>query len=187
MIVLLRDDVDQAAVDDLLRRVEALGLQVRALDGARGRALEVLGEGRGRALELRGAPAVREILTRRTLLVGGEPLWPHFALRVGVVLLALLGLLFLLAAFLPPGLGDAAHADNPAAALPVEWYLRPFAGLCALLPEAARPLAGVTGLLLFLAFLLWPFLDRATERPGLRHTLLGVAVLAGLVALGVLA
>ena len=187
MIVLLRDDADQAAVDDLLRRVQALGLQVRALDGQRGRALEVLGESRGRALELRGAPAVREILTRRTPLAGGEPLWPHVALRLGIALLLLLSALFVLASFLPPGLGDAAHADNPSATLPVEWYLRPVAGLTALFPVAARPLAGVLVLLLFLAFLLWPLLDRSTARPGLRHALLGVIVLAALGALGALA
>ena len=189
MIVLLQADADRAAVEALLGRVRDLGLEAAMLDCNKGRAIEILGENRGRALALRGAPGVAEILTRRAALSGGEPLWPHFALRTGVRLLLLLAALVLLAAFFPPGLGDAAHPDNPLAGHAVEWYLRPAAGLVALAPEGDSWLAGLLGLALWVVFFAWPFLDgKAVRAPAARTLLrvLGVLVVAALVALGVM-
>ena len=189
MIVLLQPDADRATVEALLGRVRELGLEAAMLDSGKGRALEILGEDRGRALALRGAPGVREILTRRTALTGGEPLWPHFALRTGVRFLLLLSALVLLTAFFPPGLGDAAHPDNPLAGHQVEWYLRPAAGLVALAPQGAPWLAGAFGLVLWAVFFAWPFLDgKAARAPAARTLLraLGALVVAGLVALGVM-
>jgi len=190
MILLLRADADQAAIDDLFARLKALDLEAVVLDGLKGRAIEVVGENRGRALALRDAPAVREILTRRTGLQGGEPLWPHFMLRLGILALLLLVALLLLAAFLPPGLGDAAHPDNPLVGHGVEWYMRPAAGLVGLFPEGSRWLAGVIGLVLWGAFLSWPFLDRVPQRTAAGRALLaalGFAVVLMILVLGALA
>jgi hypothetical protein len=190
MILLLRDGADQAAVVDLLERLQGLGLEAVPLDSLKGRAFEILGEDRGRALQLRDAPAVAEILTRRTALVGGEPLWPHFALRLGILALLLVVALLLLAAFFPPGLGDAARPDSPPVAHGVEWYMRPAAGLVGLFPEGLRWIAGLAGLALWALLIGWPFLDRAASRtPGARATLraLGVGVALAILALGALA
>jgi hypothetical protein len=184
MIVLLRRDASQDEVEELLRRVAELELQATTLDGAKGRALEVSGPDLGRALALREASAVREILTRRTALVGGEPLWPHFALRLGIVALLLLVVLLLLAAMLPPGLGDRASPSEMPTDAALEWYLRPAGGLVALFPESLRVLAGVIGLVLWALFLFWPFVDRSRSH-GARFAvrLLAIVVLAGLAAL----
>ena len=106
MIVLLEPDAGPETVRDVVRAIEGLGLEAVPLREAKGHALEVLGAQRGRALELRGTPGVQEILTRRTALTGGEPLWPHGALRLAIMALPLLVVILLLSVFFPPALGD---------------------------------------------------------------------------------
>ncbi|MHC5211104.1 MAG: hypothetical protein ACYTG2_10335 [Planctomycetota bacterium] len=188
MIVLLQTDADRATIEALMARLSDLGLEAAMLDGSKGRALEILGDDRGRALALRGAPGVREILTRRLPLEGGEPIWPHFALRLGILSLLLLTVLVLLTAWFPPGLGDAAHPDTPRAGHAVEWYLRPAAGLVALAPEGAPWIAGVIGFLLWGLLLVWPFLDGSSSKPSAGFVMLrfvGALVALGVVLLGV--
>lgn len=190
MIVLLRPDASAETHRLLAERIRALDLDAVPLEIGARRALEVVGDDPSRVLELADAEGVLEILTRRTPLTGGEPVWPHFTLRVVIAALLLVVLLALLTAFLPPGLGDRATAAPPEAAPAVEWYLRPLDVVLHLLPGA---LGGWLVLLFWLALFLLPFLDRAdptTER-GRRMLLLlrvvGVATLAAgiLFALGV--
>jgi len=169
MIVLLTHDADTATVQDVLRRVEELGLRAVTLDTRRGRALEILGSDRGRALALRGTPGVREILTRRTALIGGEPVWPHFTLRVAILTLLILVVMAGLTAFRPPGLGDAVGATSTLVAdadamADVEWYLRPAAALVKLFGPERQGLAGAVAMLGWLALLCWPFIDRRKKR-----------------------
>lgn len=180
MIVLLRPDADAAAAEGVAQALRRLGLDPVPLDDVRGRAFEVGGDPTGRVLELRRIPGVEEVLTRRTPLEGGEPLWPHFALRLASVALVLLAVLLLLSAFTPPALGDRAVPDDGASRA-VEWYLRPLAGLLARFPGAGRPLVG----LFWLLFFLWPFLDRADPAtPGGRRLVLAMRVMgAALVVL----
>lgn len=178
MIVLIRPDADTDTVAGLIASVRDMGLEVTPLDLAKGSAFEVRGPDRGRVLELRGAPGVEGILTRRTALVGGEPLWPHFTLRLGVLALALLVVLFLLTAFFPPGLGDKAQSGAAPAEV-FEAYLRPLAGFLALFPHGLVFLGGFVVLLLWVAFLLWPFLDRADAATvGGRRAILLIRVMA---------
>lgn len=182
MIVLLREGADPEAVDELREAVRGLGLTTLPLDGSKGRGFEVMGADRGRVLALRDSPAVEEILTRRRALAGGEPLWPHFALRVMILVVVLILLLGLLTAFFPPGLGDAAPGNAAEAPQHVEWHLRPLEGLLRTIPGG-----GLFFLLVWVGFIVWPFIDRTTEnRRGLSRFLrwLGVAVAAFLVALG---
>jgi hypothetical protein len=181
MILLLKHDATDAAVRELTDRVAELGLSTAPLDGGRGRALEVVGDDPSRVLGLRGLAAVEEVLTRRTPLKGGEPVWPHFTLRVIMLALGLLVTLALLSGFLPPGLGDRTKGLVPSG--PPEWYLRPLFGLLNLVgPAFTRVLAG----LFWVLFFAWPFLDR-TETPKGRLLIraMGIALLALLVALGV--
>ena len=107
MIVLLRHGADAGDVREFVDAVRALGLDVVPLDDRKGRGFEILGIDRGKVLALRDSPAVAEILTRRTALTGGEPLWPHFLLRLTVLGLAVLSAVLLVAAWLPPRLADA--------------------------------------------------------------------------------
>ncbi|HZM00008.1 MAG TPA: hypothetical protein VFD43_07120 [Planctomycetota bacterium] len=190
MIVLLRAGASRADEDALLARIHELGLTAVPLDGPRGRGLEVLGAGLGQALALRDSPAVHEILTRRTALTGGEPLWPHFALRLSIAAILLLTALCLLAAWLPPGLGDPAGGGAVAEGVTVEWYMRPAAGLLGLLPGGARPVLSLAGLLAWGLLFFWPWIDRPERcTPGRRRALrlLGLAVVLALCALGALA
>jgi len=185
MIVLMSPTADAATIQAALDKAAQLGLHMIALDGATGRGFEAIGKGRGRALELRGVPGVAEILTRRVAISGGEPLWPHGALRIGLMTLVVLALLVLLAAWFPPGLGDPASSGETI--VPVaEWYLR--------LPELALGMApSVTPYLLplfWVVLLFWPFIDRFDPRSvGGRaaHRGLRLAVLALLLLIAWLA
>jgi quinol-cytochrome oxidoreductase complex cytochrome b subunit len=161
MIVLLEPGCTQEVARAVAARLTDLGLQVTPLEGPRGRALEVDGPDVGRALALLGAPGVRAVLSRRTPLEGGEPLWPHVALRVALLSLSLLLVLLALVVIWPPGLGDEAHPDTVLQAQPPEWYLRPAAVALDLAGEAGRRVAGVALAGAWLLLLLWPFVDRA--------------------------
>lgn len=182
MIILLDPAAGEDALRELGRRLEALGLTGHLLQGAKGRALEVQGAEPGRALALRGAPGVREVLSRRTALDGGEPLWPHVALRVAMLSLALLLALLALVVVAPPGLGDAARPDGPPAGGGSEWFLRPAERLLELAGPQGRVAGGALLAAAWLALLAWPFLERldgATPR--------GRALLRVLRTIGVLA
>ncbi|GEM_PF-6720290 len=159
MIVLLSPTADAATIEAALDKAAQLGLHMIALDDKAGRGFEAVGPGRGRALELRGVPGVAEILTRRVAISGGEPLWPHGALRIGWMTMVVLALLVLLAAWFPPSLGDPASGGETI--LPVaEWYLR--------LPELALEMApSATPILMplfWVVLLFWPFIDRFDPR-----------------------
>ncbi|MCK6458740.1 MAG: hypothetical protein L6Q95_02450 [Planctomycetes bacterium] len=156
MILLLKHGASEGTVRDLKDAVQALGLSTQPLDDGRGRALEVVGADPSRVLGLRGHAAVEEILTRRTPLAGGEPVWPHFTLRLSILSLLLLALLSILAGYFPAGLGDAASVTAPPGPPAVEWYLRPMLGLRDLL----GPFARVATALFWILFFAWPFLDR---------------------------
>ena len=179
MILLLKHDATEASIRDVQERVRELGLSTAPLDDGRGRALEILGADPSPVLGLRGLPAIAEILTRRTPLRGGEPIWPHFSLRVLLLVLLVLALLALLSAFVPRGLGDRAGL-SPAPPL-VEWYLRPLAGLREILGGGTR----IATAIFWILFFAWPFLDRAdTPKVRLLRRVMGVALLLLLVALG---
>jgi len=193
MIVLLRPGVSPEAHLALVESIRALDLDARPLEIGEHRALEVVGDDPRRVLELSDAEGVQEILTRRTPLKGGEPIWPHFTIRVVIAALVLIIVLALLTAFVPPGLGDRATATPPAEPPAVEWYLRPLDVVLGLFPSAPW-VGGWLVVLFWLALIFWPFLDRADEETTRgRRTIvvlraLGVVtVLAGvLFALGVL-
>jgi hypothetical protein len=183
VIVLLRHGAPAGDVREFVDAVRALGLEVVPLDDRRGRGFEILGAERGKVLALRGSPAVAEILTRRTALAGGEPLWPHFFLRFSALGLAVLAALLLVAAWLPPQLAEAAPGAGDGG---VDWYLRPLAAFLAFFPGAFRPLGGTLFLLFWGLFIFWPFLDRAepSGRTAKLVRVMGVLLLLLMVLLG---
>jgi len=175
MIILLKHDVTEAGMREVADAVSELGLGTVPLDDARGRAFEVVGADPSRVLGLRGLPAIEEILTRRTPLKGGEPVWPHFTLRLVILTLCLLALLSVLAAFVPVGLEDRARPTLAPGPTVKEWYLRP---LHSVLDIAGMTTTRITVGLFWIFFFFWPFLDRADpETPRGRKTILGLRVL----------
>ena len=179
MIVLIRHDADPDAVRALADGIRELDLEAVPLDTGHGRAFEVVGADPSRVQELAGDPAVAEIMTRRTPLAGGEPVWPHVVLRVAIATILLLVLLALLTAIFPPGLGDQATAARPETAPAVEWYLRPLDQLLQVFPAG---LGGWLVLLFWVALFLWPFLDRADpSTPRGRKAVLLMRIAGGVV------
>ena len=189
MIVLLDPEAGPETQREVVRAIEELGLQAIPLGEAKGNALEVLGAERGRALELRGTPGVQEILTRRTALTGGEPLWPHGALRLVIMAVPLVVLVLLLSVLFPPPLGD--RVDSAAAGGPrvVEWYLRPVTAVLDLFPAGASFVGSVIIALYWILLFVWPFVDRADpkgprgKKIALAIRVMGAAVIALLVVL----
>ncbi len=196
MIILLDHAAAPAEVKSLTEAIRALGLDAVPLEDNRGQALEVLGADPGRVMELAEAPGVASILTRRTALEGGEPLWPHGALRIAILAILLFVLLMLLSAFLPPGLGDPAGSQTGALdpTHDVEWYLRPLAWVYRLSGDVGRRIGGTAVLLFWVVLFLLPWIDRGSLDTPRRQWVnrivrgLGFAVLAMfvLLALGVL-
>ena len=78
--------------------IRALGLEAAPLDETKGRALEIIGDDPSKAFSLRTDPAVERILTRREVQEGTEPLWPHGAVQIGILLLLLMTAILLLTA-----------------------------------------------------------------------------------------
>ncbi len=187
MIVLLEPSATPQAVKAIADRIREMGLEAIPLDDAKGRAFEVVGDQRGRVFALAGEEGVQEILSRRFPPKGaGEPLWPHFMLRVGILGVLLVSALLLLTVFLPPGLSDAVEkAGGPPA--PVEWYLRPTEGLFRFLTGLPRWVGGTFVLVFGFVFLLLPWIDRGGESRrerlvALAIRTLGLAVLVTSVA-----
>lgn len=183
MIVLLEPDAGPEAVREVVRAIQELGLKAIPLREAKGNAIEVRGPQRGRALELRGTPGVQEILTRRTALTGGEPLWPHGALRLAIMAVPLLVIILLLSVLFPPALGDPVDpgAEGPRV---VEWYLRPVTALLDLFPGESTFVGSLIVALYWVIFLVWPFVDRV--QPGTRrgrYTTLSIRVMGAAVIL----
>jgi quinol-cytochrome oxidoreductase complex cytochrome b subunit len=181
VIVLLEPGAGPETVREVVRAIEELGLEAVPLHEAKGNAFEVLGAQRGRALELRGKPGVQEILTRRTALTGGEPLWPHGALRLAIMAMPLLVIILLLSVLFPPALGDPVDpaADGPRV---VEWYLRPVTALLDMFPTDASFVGSLIIALYWILFLVWPFVDRV--QPGTRrghYTALSIRVMGAAV------
>jgi quinol-cytochrome oxidoreductase complex cytochrome b subunit len=183
VIVLLEPDVGPETVREVVRAIQELGLKAIPLREAKGNAIEVRGPQRGRALELRGTPGVQEILTRRTALTGGEPLWPHGALRLAIMAVPLLVIILLLSVLFPPALGDPVDpgADGPRV---VEWYLRPVTALLDLFPGESTFVGSLIVALYWVLFLVWPFVDRVpTGTPRGRYTALSIRVMGAAVIL----
>jgi len=181
VIVLLEPDAGPETVREVVRAIQELGLRAIPLREAKGNAIEVRGAQRGRALELRGTPGVQEILTRRTVLTRGEPLWPHGALRLAIMAVPLLVIILLLSVLFPPALGDAV---NPAAdgARVVEWYLRPVTALLDSFPTDASFVGSLIIALYWILFFVWPFVDRADPgTPRGRKTALAIRVMGAAV------
>jgi quinol-cytochrome oxidoreductase complex cytochrome b subunit len=183
VIVLLEPDTGPETVREIVRAIQELGLKAIPLREAKGNAIEVRGPQRGRALELRGTPGVQEILTRRTALTGGEPLWPHGALRLAIMAVPLLVIILLLSVLFPPALGDAVDpgADGPRV---VEWYLRPVTALLDLFPGESTFVGSLIVALYWILFFVWPFVDRVQTgtRRG-RYTALSIRAMGAAVIL----
>lgn len=125
------------------------------------------------------------------------PFWPHYVLSEFIAWYLILGVLIILAAFMPAGLEDKANAFLTPEHVKPEWYFLAVyqflkvAAVFNFLGSDAPRLLGIIlpGIGLVLLFFL-PFLDRGKKRPPLRRpvmivlTLLVLAVMIGLTIWG---
>lgn len=111
----------------------------------------------------------------------GAPFFPHHVLREGIALAFLLMVMFGLVAVLPPELGDKADPLATPPGIKPEWYFLPTYQLLKYFPKTAGVLVSFLPLLLVLV---WPFLDRSTERrPSRRRVSIAIGVGALLLAI----
>lgn len=164
MILVLEPTAGEEQVRAVLSRLEALGLAgrvvrlgerpfVHVIDGPTPRAKHLVGEGLVQALVPTSGPRVRR---------EGRRFHPYHTLRIGAGLTLLVGGLFVLAGAFPRGAGVRPLPGQP----PVEldswpWYLRPFWAVTAILPDDPTWVGPLALLLLVLAVLALPFLDRS--------------------------
>ena len=118
---------------------------------------------------------------------GGEPFFPHHALKDATTMYVVIGVLLTLALLSPPHLGDPADPLSTPAGIKPEWYFLPAYQLLKYVPE----IIGVqVPPLLLLGLILLPLLiDRSPERRASRRTrvVFGAAAVTALVLfLGVL-
>ena len=118
------------------------------------------------------------------------PFWPHYVLSEFIAWYLILGVLIILAAFMPAGLEDKANAFVTPEHVKPEWYflavyqfLKVAAVFNFLGPDAPR-LLGILlpGIGLVLLFFL-PFLDRGRKRPPLRRPVMIVLTLLILIVM----
>ncbi len=164
MILVLDPAGGEREVGAVLARLEALGLAgrvvrlgerpfVHVIDGPTERAKHLLSEGLVKALVPTSGPRVRR---------EGRRFHPYHSLRIGAGLTLLVGALFVLAGAFPRGVGARPFPGQP----PVEleswpWYLRPFRAVTSLLPGDPAWLGPLALVLLVLAVLALPWLDRS--------------------------
>ena len=164
MILLLRHEATDAEISELGQKLAALGFESSRLDGEQGRALEVRGDQVPELIALRDHPAVEGLLANEAVSGRDEPLWPHGALQLLILLVLIIAALLILVGVAPAGLGDRADlgAIPPEAAS--EWYMRPLAAFLNVFPP---PLGGILVLVLWIGLIAWPFMDRKRS-PGKR-------------------
>ena len=118
------------------------------------------------------------------------PFWPHYALSEFIAWYIVLGILIILAAFLPASLEERADAFNTPQHVKPEWYflsvyqfLKVASVFSFLGPDAPR-LIGIflpaiaMGLLFFL-----PFLDRGAKRPARKRIVMLIVIVIVLATL----
>ena len=124
--------------------------------------------------------------TRRQISEGGEPSFPHHALKRIAVIYLVLGLVLTLAILAPLSLYEQADPLVVPEKIEHAWYFLTLSGMARYMPEpAAISLFLLGGLLL----LIWPFLDRGPERHPKRRpisTALGIAVILGMIVFSIL-
>ena len=121
------------------------------------------------------------------------PFWPHYVLSELIAWYIVLGILIILAAFMPAGLEAKANAFVTPEHVKPEWYFLAVyqflkvAAVFSFLGAEAPRLAGIVipGIGLALLFFL-PFLDRAPKRPALRRPVMILTVVSVLIIIAAL-
>ncbi len=118
------------------------------------------------------------------------PFWPHYVLSELIAWYVILGILVMLAAFLPAGLEDRANPLLTPEHVKPEWYflsvyqfLKVAAVFSFLGAEAPRLLGIVIPGIAMAALFFLPFLDRGPKRPARQRPLMLIILVSVLVIL----
>ena len=166
-----------------------MGFETARLDGARGRALEARGDHVRKLLALRNHAAVDDLFSDQVQAGSDEPIWPHGAFELSILLVVIVAALLILVAVVPAGLGDRADLGAVPPDAASEWYMRPLAAFLRVFPGL---LGGILVLVLWLGLIIWPFLDRRrlraarSRRSILMVRIMGALLIASMIALALL-
>jgi len=168
MIVVLERGTTAAERDEVLQRLEELGLQGRVLDNLRKPVVHVTEGPTFRARKLQKMERVEAILPTSGPRIRreGRRFYPYHFINWSTAGLIAIGLLVLAAGFAPPGVGDEVDALVPPETVHAPSYLRMPLAFVRLFPQ---PWIGWSVLaVLALALFFLPHLDRssAAEKPG---------------------
>ncbi|MHC4778329.1 MAG: hypothetical protein ACYTFG_07135 [Planctomycetota bacterium] len=111
---------------------------------------------------------------------GTTPVWPDVFLSHGAVACAILSVLILLAAFLPPGLAEQADPLSPPEEVRPGWYFAAMFRILKLFPASLDFLGVVCILAILVAVLFLPFIDRSTSPQFLKRPLAWVGLALGM-------
>lgn len=116
----------------------------------------------------------------------GTPFFPHHVLKEGIVFFVLLGTLITLSVLVPFELGEKANPLETPHAIKPEWYFLPMYQVLKYFPK----LTGIFVVSLApLTLLIWPFLDRSSQRHPLKRPFglaFGILVVLSLLIFGMM-
>lgn len=133
-------------------------------------------------MRVQGLATLEKVGEEKPIAKGtGIPFFPHHLLKEGIVFCLLICVLVLLIVFLPVELGEKADPLKTPEGIKPEWYFLPTYQLLKYFPKT---LGLFVSLIPSVLLLVWPFLDRGTERhPKKRPLAVSIGILALMTAL----
>ncbi len=186
MILVLRQDCDEAGVQRVLAGLAELGLEGNALRAAGAPVVHVTSRDTRPARALSKLDEVVALVPTSGPRVRreGRRFYPYHFVRWSAFGIFLIALLVLLAGMFPPGRGRDIDPFEPLPQVEFSWYVRPVQMLVHQLPPGMAWVAWLAFWALVVLVLLLPYVDRTRTR-GQRLPVLvvGLAVAAGLLVL----
>lgn len=163
MILVLDPSATAEQTAEVLEELARRGCSGQVLQTASGPVVHVTGGRARRARRLRALDQVLEIVPTSGPRVRREGwrFYPYHFVNWSAFGVVLLGLLVLLAGWLPTGIGDEVDYRHPAESVSQPWYLRVPLAFAGLFPAALAWLGWLLLAALCLAFFLLPLLDRS--------------------------
>ena len=188
MIVLLARDTTEEQLAEILAEMQEAGLAARVLNRSSQPMIHVLSGSTRKVRALLGNDQVRALIPTSgpRVLKRGRRFYPYHFIHWSAACLLLLGVLVLLAGYLPPGTGGEIDVEHRPEVIHIPWYGRAPVALLERLPEERAGAGWAAILACVAAAFCLPLLDR-TRGGGLARrgpiVALGLALAAGVLLL----